>query len=190
LSGLHPAVFLDRDGTLIEDTGYLSDPGQVCLLPGSAETLRLLRNAGFRLVVVTNQSGVARGHFNEICLAAIHDRMRDLLAAQGVQLDGLYYCPYHPDGIVDAYRKDSDWRKPGPGMLFQAAGDLGLDLAGSWMIGDAPRDIQAGRRAGCRTVLLGAASDDDACGADRIAAGWCEAGRQILQACGWSGQCR
>ena len=186
MSGLQPAVFLDRDGTLIEDSGYLREPGQVCLLPGAAKALREFREAGFKLVVVTNQSGVARGYLNEICLAAIHNRMRQLLAAEGASLDGLYYCPYHPEAVVDAYRKDSDWRKPACGMLLQAASDLGIDLGRSWMIGNAARDVEAGRRAGCRTVLLGQAACE-ACGADLVADGWPEAGRLVLQACGWSG---
>ncbi len=151
---MQPAVFLDRDGTLIEDSGYLRDVARVRLLPGVAETLRALRQAGYRLIVATNQSGVARGLLTEATLAAIHDRMRDLLAQQGVQLDAVYYCPYHPEGTVEAYRRDSDCRKPECGMLRQAAADLGIDLPASWMVGDAERDVEAGRRAGCRTVLL------------------------------------
>ncbi len=184
---LQPAVFLDRDGTLIEDSGYLRDASQVCLLPDAAAVLREFRAAGFRLVVVTNQSGVARGYLNEICLATIHGRMRQLLTAEGASLDGLYYCPYHPDGVVDAYRKESDWRKPGCGMLLQAASDLGIDLGHSWMIGDAARDVEAGRRAGCRTVLLGSAADGEGCGAEFAAVDILEAARRVLEACGWSG---
>lgn len=181
LADLRAGVFLDRDGTLIEDPGYLREPARVQLLPGVAEALRTLRAAGFMLVVVTNQSGVARGYFNEIELAAVHDRMRELLAAGGVKLDGLYYCPYHPEGVVEAYRKASDWRKPGCGMLLAAASDLGIDLGRSWMIGDAARDIEAGRRAGCRTVLL-KESQDQACGADVVAADLLEASRAVLRA--------
>jgi D,D-heptose 1,7-bisphosphate phosphatase len=174
-------VFLDRDGTLIEDPGYLREPEQVRLLPGVVEGLRALRAAGFALVVVTNQSGVARGYLNEIQLTAVHDRMRHLLAVGGVSLDGLYYCPYHPEGAVDAYRKESDWRKPGCGMLLQAAKDLGIDLGRSWMIGDVARDVEAGRRAGCRTVLLGQA-EGEKCGADTVAADLLEASRAVLRA--------
>ena len=178
---LRPAVFLDRDGTVIEDPGYVRDPGQVRLLAGVAEALRDLRAAGYALVVVTNQSGVARGYLDEIGLAAIHDRMRVLLAANGARLDGLYYCPYHPEGVVEAYRKESDWRKPGSGMLLQAARDLGIDLGRSWMIGDSPRDIQAGRGAGCRTVLLRQGEGED-CGADMVAADLPEASRIVVRA--------
>lgn len=187
MRGLQPAVFLDRDGTLIEDPGYLRDPAKVCLLPGAAEAIVALRAASFQIVVVTNQSGVARGLLNEICLAAIHDRMRQMLAADGATLDGLYYCPYHPDGVVQAYRKESDWRKPSCGMLLEAAKDLRIDLARSWMIGDSPRDVEAGRRAGCRTVLLGSAAVAEECGAEFAAADILEAGRLVLQGCGWSG---
>jgi D,D-heptose 1,7-bisphosphate phosphatase len=174
-------VFLDRDGTLIEDPGYLREPTQVRLLPGVVEGLRALRAAGFALVVVTNQSGVARGYLNEIQLAAVHDRMRELLAAGGVGLDGLYYCPYHPEGVVEAYRKESDWRKPGCGMLLQAAKDLGIDLGRSWMIGDAARDVEAGRRASCRTVLL-KQGEGETRGADVVAADLLEASRAVLRA--------
>jgi D,D-heptose 1,7-bisphosphate phosphatase len=174
-------VFLDRDGTLIEDPGYLREPAQVRLLPGVVEGLRALRAAGFALVVVTNQSGVARGHLNEIQLAAVHDRMRRLLAAGGVSLDGLYYCPYHPEGVVEVYRKESDWRKPDCGMLLQAAKDLGIDLGRSWMIGDAARDVEAGRRAGCRTVLLKQPEGEE-CSADVVATDLLEASRAVLRA--------
>ncbi len=178
LAQRHAAVFLDRDGTLIEDPGYLREPGQVRLLPGAAEAVVALRKAGFKAVVVTNQSGVACGLLDEICLAAIHDRMRHLLAGCGAGLDGLYYCPYHPEGVVAAYRKESDWRKPGCGMLLAAASDLGIDLGASWMIGDSPRDVEAGRRAGCRTVLVGG---QDNCGADLAAAELREAARLVLE---------
>ncbi len=179
----HAAVFLDRDGTLVDDPGYLRDPGQVRLLPGAGQAVAALRRAGLKVVVVTNQSGVARGLLDEACLAAIHDRMRRLLAEHGAQLDGLYYCPYHPDGVVQAYRRESDWRKPGCGMLVAAARDLGLDLGASWMIGDSPRDVEAGRRAGCRTILLGSAGQDGR-GADLVAADLREAAGRLLEACG------
>lgn len=148
------AVFLDRDGTVIADPGYLRDCAQVRLLGGVVEALRRFGEAGFRLVIVTNQSGIARGYLTEIELAAVHTHLRRMLEAQGVRLDGMYYCPYHPEGAVEAYRKDSDWRKPQCGMLKAAASDLGLDLCASWMIGDSLRDVEAGKRAGCRTVLL------------------------------------
>jgi D-glycero-D-manno-heptose 1,7-bisphosphate phosphatase len=150
------AVFFDRDGTLINDPGYLNHPDQVQLLEGAAEALRELHSLGYRTVVVSNQSGVARGIVTEEMLEKIHERLRELLAAKGATLDKIYYCPDHPDGVIEQYRKDSDWRKPKPGMLLAAAREMDIDLAKSWMIGDADRDIEAGRSAGCRTILVSA----------------------------------
>jgi D-glycero-D-manno-heptose 1,7-bisphosphate phosphatase len=149
------AVFLDRDGTLIQDPGYLTDPDQVQILDGVAEALTEFQQLGYKTVVVSNQSGVARGVLTVETLERIHDRLRELLAAQGAGLDAIYYCPYHPEGTVPEYRKDSDWCKPRPGMLLAAAGEMDLDLAQSWMIGDNDRDIEAGRRAGCKTIRIG-----------------------------------
>lgn len=153
---LYPAVFLDRDNTLIEDPGYINDPAAVRLLPGAGEALRRIRAAGYRAVVVTNQSGVARGRITEGQLVAVHARLRELLGAEGAELDAIYHCPYldGPEAVVAAYRRDSDLRKPRPGMLLLAARELGLDLARSWMVGDSARDVEAGRAAGCRTILI------------------------------------
>jgi D-glycero-D-manno-heptose 1,7-bisphosphate phosphatase len=150
------AVFLDRDGTLINDPGYLTEPDQVQILDGVAEALKEFQELGYKTVVVSNQSGVARGVLTVETLERIHDRLRELLAAQGAALDAIYYCPYHPEATVPEYRKDSDWCKPRPGMLLAAAGEMDLDLAQSWMIGDNDRDIEAGRRAGCKTIRIGA----------------------------------
>ena len=151
------AVFFDRDGTLIHDPGYLSHPDQVELLDGAAEALKELQLLGYKTVVVSNQSGVARGMITEETLEKIHGRLEELLAQKGASLDRIYYCPYHPDGAIARYRKDSDWRKPEPGMLLAAAKEMDLDLAKSWMVGDSSRDIEAGRRAGCATILISAA---------------------------------
>ncbi len=148
------AIFLDRDGTLIEDPGFLSHPEQVNLLDGAAEALVELRAMGYKLVVVSNQSGVARGILSESDLEEIHDRLRQLLAEKGAYLDQIYYCPYHPDGVVSKYRKESEWRKPNPGMLLAAADEMGIDLSQSWSIGDSSRDVEAGLRAGCKTILI------------------------------------
>ena len=150
------AVFLDRDNTLIEDPGFISSPDQVHLKPGAAAALRQLNKAGHHVVVVTNQSGVARGHFDEDTLQTIHQRMRDLFAGEGARIDAVYACPYLPgdEAKIAAYRRDSDLRKPKPGMLLLAAGELDLDLTRSWMIGDSLRDVQAGRAAGCRTIMI------------------------------------
>ncbi len=150
------AVFWDRDGTLIEDPGYLSDPRQVRLLPGAAEALHLLAGAGFLNILATNQSGVARGLLTEEALGQIHERLQALLADQQARLDAIYYCPFLPgdEAVVEAYRRDSDLRKPAPGMLLKASLEHNLDLAASWSIGDSLRDAQAGRAAGCRTILI------------------------------------
>jgi len=148
------AIFLDRDNTLIEDPGYINDPDQVKLLDGVTEALIELQNMGYKLVVVSNQSGVARGIVTEEVLGKIHDRLKQLLAEKNLFLDKIYYCPYHPDGVIPKYRKESDWRKPSPGMLLAAAGEMDIDLSCSWSIGNNSRDIEAGSRAGCKTILL------------------------------------
>ena len=148
------AIFLDRDDTLIEDVGYINHPDQVKLLDGVAEALIEFGAMGYMLIVVSNQSGVARGIVTEKTLGEIHDRLKQLLAERGARLDGIYYCPYHPDGVVQKYRKDSDWRKPNPGMLLAAADEMDIELSRSWVIGNSGCDIEAGLRAGCKTVLL------------------------------------
>jgi D-glycero-D-manno-heptose 1,7-bisphosphate phosphatase len=148
------AVFLDRDNTLIADPGYIADPDAVRLLPGVEKALRSLAHAGYRLVVVTNQSGVARGMLSEETLQQIHHRLQEELEARDVRLDAIYYCPYHPEGTIEKYAVESDLRKPQPGMLLSAAAEIDLDLARCWMVGDSPRDIEAGQRAGCRTIRV------------------------------------
>lgn len=148
------AVFLDRDDTLIEDQGYINNPDQVKLLDGVAEALIELKALGYKLVVVTNQSAVARGIVTEKVLAEIHERLRQLLAEQNASVDDIYYCPYHPEGVVPKYRKESNYRKPNPGMLLEAADDMNIDLSQSWCIGNSGSDVEAGSRAGCKTVLL------------------------------------
>lgn len=151
-----PAVFVDRDNTLIADTGYMRYPDLVRLLDGVAAAITRLREAGYPVVVVTNQSGVARGYFTEEELAIVHKRLQELLRRENADVDAIYYCPFleGPDAAIEQYRKASDLRKPKPGMLLKAAEEMHLDLARSWMIGDSARDIQAGAAAGCRTILL------------------------------------
>ncbi len=148
------AIFLDRDDTLIEDPGYINSPEQVKLLDGVAEALIELKALGYKLVVVTNQSAVARGIVTEKVLGAIHNRLKQLLAEKNAFLDGIYYCPYHPDGAVKKYRKESDFRKPNPGMLLKAAEEMDIDLGQSWCVGNSISDIEAGLRAGCKTILI------------------------------------
>ena len=140
-------VFLDRDGTIMEDRHFMRDPGDVCLLPGAAEGLRQMKRMGARLVVVTNQSGVGRGYFDLASVERVNHRLVELLAATGVTLDGTYVCPHRPeDGCT--------CRKPGTKLLQTAAEDLGIAPAGSFMIGDKATDIEAGRRFGASTVLV------------------------------------
>lgn len=148
------AIFLDRDDTLIYDPGYINDPGHVRLLDGVADALIELKSMDYKLVVVSNQSAVARGMVTEKVLDKIHERLRKLLAEKGAFLDKIYYCPYHPDGSVEKYSKESDLRKPNHGMLVRASEEIGISLEDSWMIGDTNRDIEAGLRAGCKTILL------------------------------------
>ncbi|WP_367137399.1 MULTISPECIES: D-glycero-alpha-D-manno-heptose-1,7-bisphosphate 7-phosphatase [Streptomyces] len=150
-----PAVFLDRDGTLTEPRHYPSRPEDLVLQAGIGPPLRALQHAGFALVVVTNQSGLARGLVDEAAVAPMHQRLRDLLAHHRVRLDGIYLCPHHPGGTVPRFSRVCSCRKPAPGMLHQAAGDLGRDLSSSWMVGDSACDIDAGHRAGTRTALVG-----------------------------------
>jgi D-glycero-D-manno-heptose 1,7-bisphosphate phosphatase len=147
------AVFLDRDGTLIEHVPYLSDPALVRLLPGAAEALVRLRRAGFACVLVTNQSAIGRGMMTVERLEEIHAELDRQLAAQGATLDAVYYCPVAPDGDDRTVVECPD-RKPGPGMLLRAAAERKLDLAASWMVGDLISDVLAGLNAGCRSILV------------------------------------
>ena len=148
---LRPAVFIDKDGTLIENVPYNVDPDRIALTPGAGPALRALRDAGFALVLVSNQSGVALGRFPAAALRGVEDRLAELLAPHGVSLDAVYYCPHAPapDGTPTCV-----CRKPAPGLFFQAARERRLHLRRSWMIGDILNDVEAGRAAGCRTILL------------------------------------
>ena len=150
---------MDRDNTLIEDPGYVNNPDQVKLLGGASEAIIELKEIGYKRVIVTNQSAVARGIVTEKVLKRIHDRLEKLLAHEGAHIDKIYYCPYHPDGVIEKYRRDSDLRKPNPGMILTAAEEMGIDLKQSWVIGNSYRDITAGLRAGCKTILINASID-------------------------------
>lgn len=150
----HQAVFLDKDGTLIEDVPYNVDPKCIQLTFGAVEGLRSLHQAGYLLIVISNQSGVARGFFAETALVAVEQRLRYLLGEIGVPLSGFYYCPHHPDGRVPEYAIACSCRKPEPGLLHHAAQVHGVDLRHSWLIGDILNDVEAGRQAGCKTVLI------------------------------------
>jgi D-glycero-D-manno-heptose 1,7-bisphosphate phosphatase len=160
------AVFADRDGTLIEDPGFLANPDGVKLVPGAAEALADLHARGFRLVVVSNQSGLARRLINADEAAAVHDRFVEELARHRVRLDDVRYCPHGPD-------EGCACRKPLPGLLVDAAAELNVDLARSFMVGDKSSDVEAGRRAGCTTILLSAQADGES-RPDHVARDWRE----------------
>lgn len=153
-SPLRPAVFLDKDGTLVDDVPYNVDPSRIRLAPGAVEGLTLLHAAGFALVVISNQAGVARGYFPESAIRPVIEEVRRLLGGVGVPLLGFYYCPHHPGGVVAGYSIRCECRKPKPGLIHRAARGHGLDLARSWFVGDLLDDVEAGRSAGCRTVLI------------------------------------
>lgn len=148
------AIFLDKDGTLVENVPYNVNPALIALTWHAGQGLQLLQQLGYALFVVTNQSGVAKGLFTEAALGPVEHRLAERLAQYGVHLDGFYYCPHSPDGAIGRYAVPCTCRKPMPGMLLRAACEHGIDLARSWMIGDILHDIEAGRRAGCRTVLI------------------------------------
>jgi D-glycero-D-manno-heptose 1,7-bisphosphate phosphatase len=148
------AVFFDRDGTLIEDVGYLRSPGEIHLIPGAAEAVRLLNDRHIPAYVVSNQSGIARGLFSEQDLVEIHRRLAEELAAAGAHIDRIYYCPHHPTEGRPPYNIECNCRKPGIGMLQHAAEDFQIALHRSFVIGDKLLDIQAGKAAGARSILV------------------------------------
>jgi len=150
---MRPAVFLDRDGTLIELVHHLTDPGDVALIPGAGEAVQQLREAGFPVILVTNQSVIGRGKLTEAGLEKVHAEMRRQLALQAADVDAIYFCPLKPLQKDPTVIEDP-MRKPGPGMLLEAAREHGLDLPRSWMVGDTVSDMAAGRNAGCRTLLV------------------------------------
>ena len=149
-----PAVFLDRDGTIMDDPGYVHRVEDVAIYPWSADALRLLRRGGFAIIVITNQSGVARGLYPESAVHAVHAHLADALARGGASVDGWYHCPHHVDAVDAAYRLDCDCRKPAPGLLRVAAEELRLDLARSFVVGDRWHDVAAGHAVGARGLLV------------------------------------
>jgi D-glycero-D-manno-heptose 1,7-bisphosphate phosphatase len=149
-----PAVFLDRDGTLIEDVGYLDRLDRIALFPWTVDAIRALNRAGFIVVVITNQSGVARGFFTEAFVEETHRHLSARLAAGGARIDAYYYCPHHPDGAVAAYRRHCDCRKPASGLVDRAVRELDLDPARSFVVGDKWLDVGLARAAGARGILV------------------------------------
>lgn len=179
---MKPAVFLDRDGTLNEEVDYLSDPDQLVIIPGAAAAVARLNARGIPVVVVTNQSGIGRGKYGWQDFAAVMSRMSTLLALENARIDAIYAAPHHEQGQGEYAVADHPDRKPNPGMLLRAAEEYGLDLPRSWMVGDKEVDLEAGRRAGCRVVLVrtGYGAGVDGAGADLVAADLAEAVDHIL----------
>lgn len=149
-----PGIFLDRDGTINEEIGYLHEPERLALIPGAAQAIKKLNDLGWAVVCVSNQAGVARGYYPIEAVDEVHKRLVDLLAAEGAHLDGIYFCPHHPTEGNPPYRIDCRCRKPAPGMLEKAAIDLNLDLSSSYMIGDSLSDIHAAQNAGLKAILV------------------------------------
>lgn len=148
------AVFLDKDGTLLENVPYNVDPARMRFAPGAAEALTLLARTPLRLVVVSNQGGVALGRFGHAKLVGLEAHLRRMFATCGATLEAAYWCPHDPRGLVEPYSFTCECRKPQPGMLLRASRERGIDLGQSWMVGDILDDVEAGNRAGCRTILL------------------------------------
>jgi len=141
------AVFVDRDGTINVNYGYISSPDEFKMYPNVAKGLRLLHEKGFKIIVITNQSGIARGYFSKEKLDVIHNKMKDELSQENVEVDAIYFCPHHPD-------EKCNCRKPQPGLLQQAIKDFDIDIGKSFFIGDRMLDVEAGRKVGCKTVLI------------------------------------
>lgn len=151
---MNQAVFLDRDGTINEEVGYLSDLSRLRLIPGAGAAIRRLNQAGLKVVLVTNQSGVARGYFPESFVHDTHALLQTMLADEGARLDGIYYCPHHPTAGNSRHTVECDCRKPSTGLIDRAARELAIDVRNSFMVGDKWSDVELGQRAGARTVLV------------------------------------
>jgi D-glycero-D-manno-heptose 1,7-bisphosphate phosphatase len=154
MQGSNRAVFVDRDGTIIEDSGYISSPQDVQFLPGSIAAIRQLNQAGYKVIVITNQSGVARGFFGEDMLQTVDKSIHKAVLSGGGHIDAFYYCPHHSEHGVYPYRQECACRKPAPGLIKKAAREHQIDLSRSFMIGDHSCDIAAGQQAGVRTVFV------------------------------------
>lgn len=159
---MNKAVFLDRDGTVTEEVGYLTDPGKLNMIPGAGAAIRKLNASGLKVILVTNQSGVARGYFPESLVHEAHARLERMLEAEDARCDGIYYCPHHPTAGNSKYTMACDCRKPGTGLLDVAARDHGIDLTQSYVVGDKWSDVELAQRAGAKGVLVrtGFAPDD------------------------------
>lgn len=148
------AVFLDRDGTISEEVGYIRDPDQFQLMPKSAEAVKLMNERGLKVIVITNQAGVAKGYFPEDMVSRVHKKMEKTLSNQGAFLDGVYYCPHHPEGVVETYRKTCECRKPASGLLKKASEEHAIDLSRSYMVGDKVADVECAHGMGVKGILV------------------------------------
>ena len=151
---MNKAIFIDKDGTLLKDVSYNADPSKIELYEGAVDALKQLNKLGFIFIVITNQPGIALGYFTEDKVEGIKNKIADLMKENDLELSGLYYCPHHPDGTVSELKINCSCRKPSPGLLLKAAEELEVDLSHSWMIGDILDDVEAGRAAGCKGILL------------------------------------
>jgi D-glycero-D-manno-heptose 1,7-bisphosphate phosphatase len=147
-------VFIDKDGTLIKDIPYNVNPQLISIQDGAALALREWKAFGYLIIVVSNQSGLARGYFTKRQLLMAVDKLKSLLMDEGATIDDFFFCPHHPDGVVQVYATECDCRKPSAGLLIEAAKKWGIDLRQSWMVGDILNDVEAGHRAGCKTILI------------------------------------
>ncbi len=179
------AVFLDRDGTINEEVGYLDSLEKLRVFPEAFEAVRLINQSGMKTVVITNQSGIGRGFFDDAFVGRVHEEMRRLFLNKGAFLDGFYYCPHHPTEGMGQYRQVCPCRKPEPGLLLKAAEDLVIDLGKSYMIGDTPKDVEAGQKAGAKGILVqtgyGKVADTGSTHPDHIAQDILEAVKWIMQ---------
>ena len=151
---MKPAAFLDRDGTILDELGYVTPSSTITLYPWSVDSIRLLKRAGYAVVVITNQGGIGLGLYDHDFVKRTHDDLSAQFAEANAHVDAWYYCPHHPEAVVEEYRVVCECRKPGTRMLQDAARDLALDLSQSWVVGDQWRDVQLAHAAGCRSVLL------------------------------------
>lgn len=154
MKGNYKAVFVDKDGTLIKDVPYNVNPDLIRLEKGVLEGLEKLSHNDYLIIIISNQSGIAKGLFESSQLCGVRRKITDLLEQRNVFLSGFYYCPHHPEGALEQYSFDCNCRKPKPGMILAAAEDMNIDLENSWMIGDILNDVEAGARAGCKTILI------------------------------------
>ena len=149
-----PAIFLDRDGTINEERGYINHPSRLILQPGAIEAVKLINEMGFLAIIITNQAGIARGYYTLDTLNKIHNKLIGEMTDGGAKIDALYFCPHHPDGIIEKYAIKCECRKPKPGMINQALEEFSIDMANSYMVGDRYKDVLFGNKLNLKTILV------------------------------------